>query len=80
MSDFRRVPAGRQGAYHHVARYWPLLGLTGRFNFRRGPMTGAGDIQADACRTVSRTSHLHTIGGVHGARKSTYGLRRSRQV
>jgi hypothetical protein len=81
MSGFRRVSAGRQGAYHHVARYWPLLGLTPVLILVVAQLAGAGGIQADACRTVSRASHLHIIGGVHvGARKSTHGLHRSRQV
>jgi len=74
--------AGTRRGYHHVARYWPLLGLTARFNFRFvAQLGGARDIQADACRTVSRASRLRTVGGVHvGARKSTHGLRRPRQV
>ena len=33
MSEFRRLAKSpNRGAHHHVARYWPLLGLTARFN------------------------------------------------
>jgi hypothetical protein len=45
MSYFRRVSAGRSASsssYHHVARYWPLLGLTAHLNFRQWPGSGPG--------------------------------------